>query len=368
MCHTPASTPAHSPQLLPAAIWGTSALLCSFDGLNVFRPWSAGSGGKAHWRTRGGWFHVDQNPRLRPGRHCVQGLVTLTDCTEASGGLVVIPVRAARSGGGGAVGAREWGMHRLSAAAAWFDDRDRVIGLNRARRRSSSPSDVRASLRTRWTSSRSRATISRPLCRSTANPEARQRTARSCAPPCSVLFCSDLSFFSSAAPLSPAQCCSAPPATSACGTRAPFTATRPDGRPSPPLRTALLPPARAAAAPSRDPRPSRAGAAPPQPRVLLQLLCPAAAAVVAVALAPTLQPHNPRHCLRQHLCLRLRLQKPRPPSNPHPRRPHRCRPLPLPLPRPLRLQHQAPRLVRRRQRRRQRARLRGCCGSSRTSA
>ena len=45
------------------------------------------------WLTDGGWYHVDQNA-LRPGRQgkvCVQGLVTLCDADETTGGLVVVP-------------------------------------------------------------------------------------------------------------------------------------------------------------------------------------------------------------------------------------------------------------------------------------
>jgi len=72
-----------------AAIWGTEELLVSFDGGNAFRPWRY----KREWLTDGGWYHVDQNA-LKPGhsgRVCVQGLVTLCDVTQDSGGLVVIP-------------------------------------------------------------------------------------------------------------------------------------------------------------------------------------------------------------------------------------------------------------------------------------
>eukprot|EP00854_Cymbomonas_tetramitiformis_P026911 gene26911-33089_t len=51
------------------------------------------SSGEASWKTRGGWFHTDQNALLpgMQGRVCVQGLVTLTDVDSASGGLCVIP-------------------------------------------------------------------------------------------------------------------------------------------------------------------------------------------------------------------------------------------------------------------------------------
>eukprot|EP00558_Chaetoceros_sp_UNC1202_P008450 CAMPEP_0197238956 /NCGR_PEP_ID=MMETSP1429-20130617/5455_1 /TAXON_ID=49237 /ORGANISM="Chaetoceros sp., Strain UNC1202" /LENGTH=439 /DNA_ID=CAMNT_0042698247 /DNA_START=3 /DNA_END=1322 /DNA_ORIENTATION=+ len=73
------------------AIWGVDDddLLCSFDGANVFRPWQF----KSEWKTRGGWFHVDQNAYNpgKSGRTCVQGLLTLTKADEHSGGLTVIP-------------------------------------------------------------------------------------------------------------------------------------------------------------------------------------------------------------------------------------------------------------------------------------
>eukprot|EP00592_Proboscia_alata_P024535 CAMPEP_0194448020 /NCGR_PEP_ID=MMETSP0176-20130528/129335_1 /TAXON_ID=216777 /ORGANISM="Proboscia alata, Strain PI-D3" /LENGTH=325 /DNA_ID=CAMNT_0039274945 /DNA_START=1048 /DNA_END=2025 /DNA_ORIENTATION=- len=74
-----------------AAIWGVGSddLLCSFDGANVFRPWKY----KPHWKTKGGWYHVDQNGNNygKLERCCVQGLVTLHKSDEQSGGLVVIP-------------------------------------------------------------------------------------------------------------------------------------------------------------------------------------------------------------------------------------------------------------------------------------
>mmetsp|Transcript_19863 Transcript_19863/g.25688 ORF Transcript_19863/g.25688 Transcript_19863/m.25688 type:complete len:327 (+) Transcript_19863:93-1073(+) len=68
-------------------LWGTDDLLVSFDGFNAFRPWSH----NPRWRTQGGWFHVDQNPMVKPGKECIQGLLTLYDVTPATGGLTVIP-------------------------------------------------------------------------------------------------------------------------------------------------------------------------------------------------------------------------------------------------------------------------------------
>ncbi|CAK9093249.1 unnamed protein product [Durusdinium trenchii] len=73
-----------------AAVWSTNDLLVSFDGGNVFRPWRFDPA----WRTLGGWYHCDQNTRLGAasrGRCCVQGLVTLSEASRNSGGLVVVP-------------------------------------------------------------------------------------------------------------------------------------------------------------------------------------------------------------------------------------------------------------------------------------
>lgn len=72
-----------------AEVWGTEHLVTSFDGAGVFRPY----GHDPTWRiekTDQGWCHVDQAHK-KPGLHCVQGLVTLKDATEHTGGLVVIP-------------------------------------------------------------------------------------------------------------------------------------------------------------------------------------------------------------------------------------------------------------------------------------
>lgn len=75
-------------------IYDTEDLITSFDGGNVFRPWQAlpeyFREGEEMWKTSSGWFHVDQGRDLR-GLQCVQGLVTLTDVTPATGGFCVIP-------------------------------------------------------------------------------------------------------------------------------------------------------------------------------------------------------------------------------------------------------------------------------------
>jgi hypothetical protein len=63
-------------------------LLVSFDGAGVFRPWRG-----REQPTKGGWYHADQNywNLGRQGFACVQGLVTLTDVHEGTGGLVLYP-------------------------------------------------------------------------------------------------------------------------------------------------------------------------------------------------------------------------------------------------------------------------------------
>jgi len=71
------------------SVWKTKDLIVSFDGGNVFRPWAYNS----KWKTKGGWYHVDQNSH-RPGRKgkvCVQGLITLLPANGETGGLTVIP-------------------------------------------------------------------------------------------------------------------------------------------------------------------------------------------------------------------------------------------------------------------------------------
>jgi len=70
-----------------AHIWNTRQLLTSFDGCCTFRDWRYNSS----WKTTGGWNHVDQNPRKKPNRCCVQGLVSMYDQNEKTGSLVVYP-------------------------------------------------------------------------------------------------------------------------------------------------------------------------------------------------------------------------------------------------------------------------------------
>ena len=72
-----------------AKIWETEELLTSFDGVSLWRPWNI----NPNWKTESGqsWFHIDQHPISKPGKHCVQGLVNLLPTSERIGGNVVIP-------------------------------------------------------------------------------------------------------------------------------------------------------------------------------------------------------------------------------------------------------------------------------------
>lgn len=72
-----------------AAVWDDDDLLVSFDGMALWRPTSINSS----WETnRGGsWLHVDQHPIGRPGRHCVQGAVSLLPSDPRIGGNILIP-------------------------------------------------------------------------------------------------------------------------------------------------------------------------------------------------------------------------------------------------------------------------------------
>jgi len=68
-----------------ATLWGTTSLLSSFDGFNIFRPWHHG-----FRKTVGSWLHVDQG-RTKMGLHAIQGFVALYDQDARTGGLVVLP-------------------------------------------------------------------------------------------------------------------------------------------------------------------------------------------------------------------------------------------------------------------------------------
>lgn len=63
-------------------------LLVSFDGINLFRPFSINS----KWKTSTQrWAHIDQNPVHQKGRHAIQGMVNLINSNAMDGGFVCIP-------------------------------------------------------------------------------------------------------------------------------------------------------------------------------------------------------------------------------------------------------------------------------------
>jgi hypothetical protein len=64
-------------------------LITSFDGGVMFRPWQHHPD-LTSCRTQSGWYHVDQGRSMR-GPQCIQGVLSLTDCNELTGGLCVIP-------------------------------------------------------------------------------------------------------------------------------------------------------------------------------------------------------------------------------------------------------------------------------------
>lgn len=80
-----------------ATLWGTDYLLTSFDGIGIFRPWRdfPRMTGMAREfmknRTQGGWLHVDQGRSNAGVQCCVQGLVSLYEQNESTGGFQVVP-------------------------------------------------------------------------------------------------------------------------------------------------------------------------------------------------------------------------------------------------------------------------------------
>ncbi|CAF3528516.1 unnamed protein product [Rotaria sp. Silwood1] len=68
-------------------IWNSNELFVSFDGAGCFRNWHLNN----EWKTSSGWYHCDQNPFKKPDRCSIQGLVSLTDNNESTGGFVVVP-------------------------------------------------------------------------------------------------------------------------------------------------------------------------------------------------------------------------------------------------------------------------------------
>jgi len=69
------------------AMWGTDDLLTSFDGCGVFRPPEI----NPDWKTKSGWFHVDQNGYNKPNKVCIQGLLNLMPNDAEDGGFILVP-------------------------------------------------------------------------------------------------------------------------------------------------------------------------------------------------------------------------------------------------------------------------------------
>lgn len=67
--------------------WGNDDLLVSFDGCGIFRPPEF----NPKWKTRGAWYHIDQNLYKRPGLNAIQGLVNYFPSGPNDGGFVVVP-------------------------------------------------------------------------------------------------------------------------------------------------------------------------------------------------------------------------------------------------------------------------------------
>jgi len=64
-------------------------VLCYPDRMGVMRP--TFPPGKEKWRTASGWLHLDSNPWDIKPKIQLQGLLTLTEQTETSGGFCCIP-------------------------------------------------------------------------------------------------------------------------------------------------------------------------------------------------------------------------------------------------------------------------------------
>lgn len=71
-------------------VWNVNSyeeLLCSFDGVCIFRPFKY----NLQWKTTNKWYHVDQNPIKKPNFACYQSYVSLLDQNEHTGGTTIIP-------------------------------------------------------------------------------------------------------------------------------------------------------------------------------------------------------------------------------------------------------------------------------------
>jgi len=80
-------------------IWNRKDLGAKLDRVGFMRPTkfivdtseSSGMASKPEWETERNWVHWDQNPFIEPNFCRVQGLITLSDHTETSGGFHCIP-------------------------------------------------------------------------------------------------------------------------------------------------------------------------------------------------------------------------------------------------------------------------------------
>ena len=70
-----------------AQIYKTEDLIVSLDGMILWRPWSEDES----LRPGSSKPHVDQNPKTKPGFHCVQGMLPLYPVNAEVGGTVLIP-------------------------------------------------------------------------------------------------------------------------------------------------------------------------------------------------------------------------------------------------------------------------------------
>jgi len=70
-----------------ATIWKTNDLITSFDGFCLHRPYEYNSA----WKTKGNWYHLDQNGWYKPSKLCVQGFLNFCPAGPEDGGLVVVP-------------------------------------------------------------------------------------------------------------------------------------------------------------------------------------------------------------------------------------------------------------------------------------
>lgn len=73
-----------------AFIWQTERLICSMDALLIWRPWWRAAT-SSRWQPKTEGLHVDQNPLLKAGFACVQGMMPLYDVSVETGGLEVVP-------------------------------------------------------------------------------------------------------------------------------------------------------------------------------------------------------------------------------------------------------------------------------------